>query len=519
MKAGFLHSRARRDAVLAVVIALGLYALFLYVDLYDSFHTLMVEHETWELDEIVTAFLVAGIGGFLYAWRRVVDLRAEMQRRTEAEDEALWFAYHDPLTRLPDRHYVEAKLSTDDEIPYGVQTLFGIDLDGFKKVNDLVGHHGGDELLIEMAERLRQLFPDDTVLRMGGDEFCVLSAVDAGEEAIEMAQRIVRVLSRPATIDGLRVEVGASVGVAYCPDHATQLSRGIEYADLAMYAAKRRSRNGTCVYEPSMHETLSERIKLEAELREAIRADLIEPHYQPLIRLADGEVHGFEALARWTNAKGISVPPSIFIEVAEEAGLITDLSARLLRRACLDALSWPKHVRLAFNISPAQLTDRLLGLRIVQILGETGFPPHRLEIEVTESAIVRELEAATEIINGLKTAGVHIALDDFGTGYSSLSQLANLAFDEIKIDRSFIDALNRGEEKRVNIVKAIVGLSQRLGISTTAEGIEQKEQLEQLKALGCDIGQGYLFAKAMPAGEVAEFVGRHRSQSVAAAVS
>ncbi|SJZ70117.1 putative bifunctional diguanylate cyclase/phosphodiesterase [Consotaella salsifontis] len=502
---------ARRDAVIATGMAIALYALFLYLDAYDRFAAFMKGHESWELDEIILAIFLSGLSGFVYAWRRLLDLKREAKRRSEAEGEALWFAYHDPLTRLPNRHYVDGRMNGRNKNATSPVSVFAIDLDGFKKVNDLVGHHGGDALLTTVAERLRQLFPEDTVIRMGGDEFCVLSQTPA-DAAEEMAERMVDLLSRPVIIGGIQVEVGTSVGIGHNHDRKERLQTVMEQADLAMYAAKRRGRNGVCVFEASMREILTERVRLETELREAVRAGVIRPHYQPLIHLDGGKIHGFEALARWTDKSGNAVSPAVFIEIAEEAGLITDLSGQLLRQACLDALSWPSETRLAFNISPAQLTDRLLGLRIIQILGETGFPPRRLEIEITETAVVRELATATQTIEELKRIGIHIVLDDFGTGYSSLSQLSNMSFDEIKIDRSFMNSLGEEDSKQTKIVRAIVGLSQGLGITTTAEGIEQLSQLERIKELGCNLGQGYLFGKAMPANHVAGFLAGRNAQ-------
>jgi EAL domain-containing protein (putative c-di-GMP-specific phosphodiesterase class I) len=277
-----------------------------------------------------------------------------------------------------------------------------------------------------------------------------------------------------------------------------------------MYDSKRHGRNTLRRFDRSMNETLTQRSAAEAALRDAIERREIVPHYQPLIDLETGRVRGFEALARWRGADGGMVPPTIFIELAEDAGLITRLSEQLLRQACVDARSWPTDTVLAFNISPTQLTDNLLGLRIVQILIETGLPPTRLEIEITETALVRDTTAASAILASLHEAGVSIALDDFGTGYSSLSQLSKLKFDKVKIDQSFVSSFE-GDEKQEKIVRAIIGLGQGLGMVTTAEGIEDKAQFDRLRAMGCDFGQGYLFGRAIPQDAIAAFIASSES--------
>jgi EAL domain-containing protein (putative c-di-GMP-specific phosphodiesterase class I) len=258
------------------------------------------------------------------------------------------------------------------------------------------------------------------------------------------------------------------------------------------------------------------RIQIERELRCAIASDSIVPHYQPLVSLDGNRVIGFEALARWESKNLGYIPPDVFIPIAEEARLINSLSARLLRRACLDASVWPDTFVLAFNVSPVQLRDPTLGLRILLILGQTGFSPRRLEIEITESALVENIEVARTVIDELRKAGVRIALDDFGTGYATLSQLLSFHLDKIKIDRSFVSRLDKSEDGRV-IVRAVLGLAKGFGLTTTAEGVEQPEQLAYLKANGCTEGQGYLFSKAVPAADIPALLLRHARLDCAAA--
>lgn len=494
---------AGRDGLILTIAGLTIYGLAHYFDAFEILVKFAARYERWEADEIILAVLTAGLMGFVYAWRRLVDLRSEATQRNAAEEKAVWIAYHDPLTKLPNRHFLEARIA-DGKWGIGrVGSMIAIDLDGFKKVNDLLGHHGGEELLVALSQRLRAACPAETIIRLGGDEFLlVTSSTDDG--AMELCERIKHILSIPMAISGIQVDVGAAIGVSAISSSGT-LEEAMQQADLAMYAAKRQGRNSIYVYDPTLWSAMAERAEMEKELRKAISGHHIRSHYQPIVDIETGAVIGFEALARWTLEDGTFVPPSTFIEIAEEAGLITELSEQLLRQACLDAKSWPSETFLAFNLSPTQLTDRLLGLRIIRILAETSLLASRLEIEITESAVVRDLSSAMAIIEELRIAGIRIAIDDFGTGFSSLSQLANIPFDKIKIDRSFVNSFE-ANEKQAKIVRSIVGLGQGLGVKTTAEGIERESQYKYLRRLGCEQGQGYLFGKAMPADAVLAFL-------------
>ncbi|WP_162292652.1 putative bifunctional diguanylate cyclase/phosphodiesterase [Hartmannibacter diazotrophicus] len=460
------------------------------------------------------AILLTGVGGFVYGWRRIQDLRKEIVRRDAAEMQANYLANHDALTGLFNRRYMERVKQADDPPLHAHPAIFSIDLDGFKRINDLMGHHGGDELLRVVAERLRNRLPQATIARMGGDEFLIAAESDGDDAALTMGRDIVAAICEPIALDKTMCSVGASVGVSTKASKDGSLGEAERQADVAMYVAKRNGPNNVCLYDPSMNSVLDEKIRIERDLRSAIAANEITPHYQPLIRLETGEIIGFEALARWPRADGTVMQPASFIGVAEEAGLITDLFSNLLEKACRDAVEWPAGFLLSFNLSASQLTDRLLGLRIVQILGKTGFPASRLEIELTESVVVREMDAALAIMTDLRNAGVRIAIDDFGTGFSSLSQIAKIPFDKIKIDRSFISAFG-DDDRQMKIIKLIVGLGHGLGVTTLAEGIENEGQLEILNRLGCEYGQGFLFAKAMPSEEIAEFLRTHEPASIA----
>ncbi|WP_137154489.1 EAL domain-containing protein [Rhizobium sp. FKL33] len=478
---------------------------------HDAFEALVdyVEsHEALEVDEVLTALVIIGLFGLIYSLSRLGELHAEITRRSTAERDVTWIANHDPLTRLPNRAGLNVLLDT---MAGGVGrggriAYYSIDLDGFKRVNDLLGHQSGDEVLIAVADRLRAIFDPEVIFRLGGDEFVVIEKIRDLAEAAAKARRITNYLSRSYNLSsGVTAELGASVGLALDPDHVDHPKQGLLAADAAMYEAKRRGKGTVVVFEDAMKTSLEHRAALEIALRDALKRRAIVPNYQPLIDLKTGGLRGFEALARWTGVDGRQVPPVEFISLAEETGLIVELADQLLRRACRDAVKWPPHLRLAFNLSSAQFSDKLLGLRILRILAEEGLPPNRLEIEVTETAIVKDMAAAETVLADLNAAGIHVALDDFGTGYSSLSQLSRFKFDKIKIDRSFVASF-QDDERQEKIVRAMLGLGQGLGIATTAVGIEKESQVRDLQALGCDFGQGYLFGKAMPSQEIAEFI-------------
>lgn len=500
-----LKQRAARDAIALVVLCALLWALMAQLDASEWLHETLDSIEEFEGDELILALMLAGFAGMTYSIRRAADLWAEVKRRQAAETEARWIARHDVLTRLPNRRFVERHLKerAGNRAPL---VAYAIDLDGFKKVNDLMGHHGGDALLTVVADRLGRLDPDALVARVGGDEFVVLregTAAGAGVtlvDPLDFGRGLIAALSAPIDLDGNAAEVGASVGVAAYPDDCDQLGDLLQRADIAMYAAKRGGRNRAVRFDGALEAAAVARAREEAALRQAIRDGEIVPHFQPLIDLASGRVHGFEALARWRRRDGSMVPPDRFVPLAEEIGLIVELSDALLAQACRAATAWPLGVSLSFNISPTQLTDHLLGLRVARVLGETGLSPQRLIIEITETGLVRDRDAALRIIADLKAAGVRVSLDDFGIGYSSLSHLANLAVDEIKIDRSFV-AECLSDPRQMKIITAIVALGRGLGLRTTAEGVEDPDQLERLRLVGCDTGQGFLFGAAIPADE------------------
>ncbi|WHO20795.1 putative bifunctional diguanylate cyclase/phosphodiesterase [Agrobacterium tumefaciens] len=492
--------RTRFEATALTIIGVVLAHIAVVYELHERLDQLAHEHGWFVVDQLFIAIIIAGILGFAFGVLRFRDLRREISKRRQAEQQTLWAARHDALTGLQNRQGLEEIAAADcsTDCRYAV---FSIDLVGFKRTNDLVGHAGGDELLVNIARRLEQIFAPEDVYRLGGDEFLALCRNADGVDLDQLGQQLIDSISVPMRTSGITTEVGANVGYARFPQDGETIREIIRCSDIAMYAAKKSGRNNVLAFARSMGDGLSKRVELENALLHAVRNDLIVPYYQPLVDLQNDKILGFEALARWCLPSGEYVSPSEFIEIAEEAGLITELSEKVLRRACRDAMSWPADIRLAFNLSPTQLADKLLGLRLMTILDEVGLPPHRLELEITESALIQNSAAAEAVLSDLSEAGIKIALDDFGTGYSSFAHLLRFKFDKIKIDRSFVHQMN-SDEKHRRIVQSILGLSRNLGIPATAEGIESDGQRDHLRNMGCDFGQGFLFSEAIPAGAV-----------------
>jgi predicted signal transduction protein with EAL and GGDEF domain len=353
--------------------------------------------------------------------------------------------------------------------------------------------------------------------RMAGDDFAIIQPeIDSIDEAARLARVVAAAIGRASFAGNVAGTLAACVGVAVAPEDGIDADTLLRRADLARVRAKQAGRSSICFYTAEMDAHLESRGEIERALRLELPMNTITPHYQPLVSLENSRIIGFEALARWNSPELGPIAPDVFISIAEECGLIQELGDQLLRRACRDAATWPGDLVLAFNISPRQLQDPALTLRILSVLQETGLPPRRLEIEITESAFVGDITLARKIIEELRNVGVRIALDDFGTGYATLSQLISLRFDKIKIDRSFISRLGKDPESDV-IVKAVLGLARGLGLTSLAEGIEDTAQHGGLVAAGCMQGQGYLFGKAVPAEEAAKLVAEDMQRHSAAA--
>jgi diguanylate cyclase (GGDEF)-like protein/PAS domain S-box-containing protein len=423
------------------------------------------------------------------------------QRRAEAR--IAHMARHDELTGLANRAQCRETLGTlmlKLGRSQGGIGLLAIDLDYFKAVNDTFGHLSGDALLELAAERMVAIAPPGAlVARLGGDEFAVvLSDI---QQSADVAQQLVDVLSQPFLIEDNRIHIGASVGVARAPADAQDVETLIRFADLALYAAKSERRGSVAHFVPEMDVAARERRLLENDLREAVLTGGLEVHYQPLIDLNTNHVEGYEALLRWRHPTRGSIHPDQFIPVAEETGLIDMIGQFVLRAACEQAVKWPDDKKIAVNVSPVQFRSSNLLMIVTQALAASGLTPSRLEIEITEAVLIEKNTQVSATMNALRTLGVGISMDDFGTGYSSLSYLMNYPFTKIKIDKSFIDGLDTKPNSQA-IVRAIIGLGGSLGMTVTAEGIEQSGVLEYLRSEGCSQGQGYLFGAACPASEL-----------------
>jgi diguanylate cyclase (GGDEF)-like protein len=498
-----IKGRAKFDATVLAILFVVCFAFLSEIEAFESLIQFVGSHESWQLDELITSLALLGLGGFIFSARRYADAMRELKQRESAEAEVNWLAHFDPLTDLPNRRMLNefvrkfdrSETSRRKDAGYAV---YSIDLDGFKKVNDLHGHAAGDEVLKIVAQRLTTLFPKDLIVRLGGDEFLVVAKTHQRADVRKIANEMIQELVAPMDLHGKHAEIGASIGIVLYPSQVSTMEDAIRCGDIAMYAAKKSTASQVVFFQEDLRQDAEEKALLESELRIALAQDRIVPFYQPLVDLESGEIYGFEVLARWSLPNGDAVAPSVFIPLAEEAGLISDLSEKLLRKACGDAMGWSADIMLSFNLSPTQLSDRLIGLRIVNVLNETGFAPHRLEVEITESAMILDSETAIFILDGLQALGIRVALDDFGTGYSSLSQMSKFKFNRLKIDQSFIRDFEH-DEKQNNIVKAIIALGNGLSVATTAEGIEAPSQLAALKSLGCNSGQGYLLGKPMTA--------------------
>ncbi|WP_285686757.1 EAL domain-containing protein [Actinoplanes sp. NBRC 103695] len=424
----------------------------------------------------------------------------------ELQDQLVHEAYHDTLTALASRALFQERLDAaiDD------MAILFLDLDGFKEVNDSLGHAAGDQLLIQVADRLRDSVRDgDTVARFGGDEFAVLvESATAMDDAEAIALRIIAALAEPFPVGGRELHVGASIGIASADDagDVQQLQRN---ADLAMYKAKAAGGSGFAVYDPAMHDELVERLELEADLRRALERDEFTLHYQPTVDLADGAITGFEALVRWRHPVRGIVSPLEFIGIAETTGLIVPLGRWVMAEACRQAVAWgagtTRRLKMAVNVSVRQFDHHDLAELVAGVLAETRMPADQLCLEMTESVVLTETDENLAQLQRVKALGVTLAMDDFGTGYSSLAYLRRFPMDVLKIDRSFVDRLG-GDDEDVALVRTIVRLGQSLGMQTVAEGIENAVQLRALREMACDFAQGYYLSKPLPAAEAGEIL-------------
>ncbi|MFD2184935.1 EAL domain-containing protein [Rhodoplanes azumiensis] len=447
----------------------------------------------------------------------VASIDVTQQSRDEARIRHL--AHFDGLTELANRTLFRTRLESGvaRERPSGEGlALICIDLDGFKDVNDTLGHPIGDRLLKDVADRLRGCVREqDTAARIGGDEFAVVQdGITGTADAGRLAERLIAVISAPYLIESHAITVTPCLGIATTLDGDSRTpDELLNHADMALYRAKARGRRSHCFFEPDMDAQLKARRALEVHLRAAHEAEEFEVHYQPWVDLRSGTVQGFEALLRWTHPERGPVSPAEFIPLAENIGLIVPLGEWVLRRACADAARWPETVDIAINLSPLQFRSGDIVRTVRSVLADSGIAPARLELEITETVLLEDSPTNLATLHGLRALGVRIAMDDFGTGYSSIGYLRRFPFDKIKIDRSFVSELPNDIDC-LTITRGVADLAAGLGMSTIAEGIETVEQQEILRAIGCTLGQGYLFGAAMPAAR-AEAMARSRRTAAA----
>ena len=450
------------------------------------------------VDTVITARL--GSNGKPIAYTAI---RIDITARKMAEARISYAARHDSLTGIANRAVLQEKM---DEASARLRrngevfTIFLLDLDGFKYVNDTLGHATGDRLLAELAHRLKtSLLENETIARLGGDEFAVVQCGEANqrEGAVALAVRLLEVVSRPFDLDGHNITIGTSIGIALAPDNGADTGELLKKADLALYRVKSEGRNNFSFFDEELSRDASSRLQLISDMRMALSRKEFELHYQPVFDAKTSRPCGVEALVRWRHPVMGLMSPDRFIWLAEETGLMEPLGQWILEQACLDAVSWPNNIKVAVNLSVAQFRSGTLFDVILCALVESGLSPERLELEITESLLLQNKESHSVIIQQLKNIGVTIVLDDFGTGYASLSYLTMFPFDKIKIDKSFTQGLSSRVDCAA-VVASVLSLARGLDIAVTAEGVETKEQFELLRAAGVNQVQGYLFGRPSP---------------------
>ncbi|WP_188055520.1 putative bifunctional diguanylate cyclase/phosphodiesterase [Sphingosinithalassobacter sp. CS137] len=466
-------------------------------------------------DRTLVIALLLNVALILFGWRRHQALSEEVRIRAAAEERAQQLASRDPLTGFLNRRSMAeegAAMFVRAGRRRKAMALLIVDLDHFKTVNDMHGHAVGDALLRAVASEIAQAMPPIALTaRLGGDEFACGFLFDPEQpDTVErIAERLVSRMAQPFEAEGLRLHISCSLGIARSDFDCASIDALMRSADIAMYAAKKSGRNRYAWFDQSMERELQTRNELESGLRTAIPRQEIVPYFEQQIDLTTGRLHGFEVLARWEHPQRGLISPELFIPIAEETGMIAELSLSIMRQAFAAARDWDPALSISINISPWQLRDAWLAQKIIKVLTETGFPANRLEVEITESSLFDNLALAQSIVGSLKNQGVRLALDDFGTGYSSLAHLRALPFDRIKIDKSFIMSLNESADSAA-IVNAIARLGESLNLPVTAEGIEDAAIEERLRAIGCSKGQGWHYGRPMSAAATRRLLAERR---------
>jgi diguanylate cyclase (GGDEF)-like protein len=494
-----------------VSAAVALLSILMFAGLGGQVVASIIAGTASERDPVLAVALILNIALILIGWRHHNEVSVQIQTHKEATKQARTLALRDPLTGFLNRRSLSSEVDAMIKTATTrnrVVAMFVIDLDSFKYVNDLNGHHVGDVLLREVGKRIMSALPGSALgARLGGDEFAAAFQFDpSNPSAVDaVADELVDRISLPFDIENQSVQTSASVGITRSDHDCNGVDTLLRRADIAMYAAKHQGKNRAVWFDGSMERMLEERNRVEQGMRKGIPAGEFAPYYEQQVDLLTGKLQGFEVLARWEHPSRGIIMPEDFIPVAEECGLISELSEYVMRKAFTEARDWDPSLTLSVNISPAQLKDPWLAQKIIKLLTETNFPASRLEIEITETALFDNLGIAQSIISSLKNQGIRIALDDFGTGYSSLAHLRALPFDRIKIDRSFVTSINDDNESAA-IVDAITRLGSSLGLPVTAEGIETAQIASSLKGLGSMAGQGWHFGKPMAIGQTRRFL-------------
>lgn len=444
-------------------------------------------------------------GNFLGYRGSAKDITLEFQRKLEDSR----MAEFDSLTGLANRHRMDRRLDSTLAAYKSAKrscALFMLDLDKFKYVNDTMGHPAGDDLLRQVGDRLRAVIGDKGEIgRLGGDEFMViLPDIDDRGELGELADKIIQMLSSPYQVEGKRAIIGASVGICIAPYDGLDRDELTRSADLALYAAKNGGRGMYRFYSAELKDVEQERQIMLDDMRDALQNEQLKLHYQPVVRTKDNAVVGFEALMRWEHPDKGNIPPNQFIPIAEDTDLINRMGEWAIRRACEDALQWPETVRVAVNVSAKQFANKDFVTAVARALAETSIDPDRLELELTETVFVGDIETTEKTFTALKQLGVRLALDDFGTGYSSLSYLRSAPFDKLKVDKSFVDSCTQKDQNSAKIISAIIGLSNALGMDVTVEGVEAFDQFDLVCEKGAKYIQGWIYSRARPQSEILE---------------
>jgi diguanylate cyclase (GGDEF)-like protein len=468
--------------------------------------------QTEERSRVFHAFLLAAVALCTLTSLAFVIPAGAWYRRTlekeRADAEIRFLGKHDALTRLANRAHLSERMTetldravrTGDEI-----AVLYLDLDHFKDINDRLGHQVGDTVIMLMGDRIRESTRhNDIIARIGGDEFVIVQADISGRAEVEkLAQRLLDVMAQPFIVGGRELPATASIGIALAPVDGRDPERLIQSADLALSKCKADGRNCHRFFTPELDTELQARLQLEARIRAATLKDEFELHFQPLVDLAESRTTGYEALLRLRAADGAFIPPSTFIPIAEQIGLIGRIGAWVIRQACLTATQWPEGLTVAVNLSPVQFDGTVCGI-VRDALDDTGLDPTRLQLEITESLLLEDTESVMAQLAQLKALGVAIVMDDFGTGYSSLSYLWRFPFSKIKIDRSFIQNLQNADKSVETIVRTIINLGHILNMRVAVEGVEDDRQLDLVRSLACDEVQGFYFGRPMPASDLAD---------------